>query len=150
MKVFKLILIILVVVNVFGCASLKDKREETIMVFLEDVYFEKNTNEFIWTEYSFLDKSLNQKKHKKLLIWAFKHLREKIEEASNKKEVQFDITKYEKTDLNGLIIFRDEEVQKNAYVVKVNSKVVTYILMEGNKIKSFNTFQKGKGDGYFI
>ena len=144
---YKTIIFILVMLHFFSCNA--QKNEIKIQSFFESIFVEQDlTYKELYTKY------VSTKYLEKEQIDSFedniKYLKSLNLFLNNRDSISFSVTKYKKSELTELLPF-SEEALDNIFVVSVNSKIVTYVLMNESKIIAFNTVRKGKrGPAYFL
>ena len=105
------------------------------------------TKEF-YKEHIFSECKRISKKKLKILHANIDHLKSINSTLLNKNTTTFSVQKYEDCKLNDLAVF-NKSIMNNVLVISENKKVVTYVLIQDSKIKSFNTITKS-GETFFF
>jgi len=141
---------ILLSFSIYSCENDNTKNIEMLYSFFEDIFSEKKSLEQIselyrykGTDVKFKDEANELfKKHIKFILTEKKHL------TNNKTDLT--ISSYNESMLDGKWKFEQKD-HNNIYVVNVNDKIETYVLIKNDKILSLAYFRKGRESiAYFL
>lgn len=134
------------------CQNMKSSNEEMIVSFFDKIFKEENTNsKELYATYLFENKEAAKlrdtiqnmfEKHINGIKVKKHHLLN-----SNKK---FIVQKYKDSNRDDLITFVSDDTDgKDIYIVTVNDKIEFYVLLEKDKIRSFEHVMKSN-EGLFV
>ncbi len=128
-----------------------ENEAEIVKSFFEDVFVHGKSSEYLYKDYAFKNPENTKSTDEKVEIFSqhILYLKSQKEHLS-RKDINFMVENYNNSSSANLLLF-DKRATKNIFVVYVENKVESYVLMNDNKIESFNYVRKGsEGPAYFI
>ncbi len=134
------------------CQSQKNKKNEIVKSFFEDVFIHNKSSDELFVKYAD-KKGSGASTSKDTIADMFNKCVLQLK-ADRKhlidKSVSFNVENYNSSSQPNLRHF-DKKVGKRVFVVSVNSKTECYVLMRKSKILAFHYITKGKeGPTYFL
>ncbi|WP_103069106.1 hypothetical protein [Aquimarina sediminis] len=143
-KKLKLAIPLFLVYSLFTyCQNIEIKKQDFVMSFFEDVFINNKSLEVISSQYRYKGSEIKSDEEandmfKQYIIY----LRTEKKHLSDKK-APFKIEPYNNSSIEDLWLFESKQ-RENIFVISVNGKVESYLLLKDEKIFSLLYFRKGR------
>ncbi|MEW7291647.1 hypothetical protein [Aquimarina sp. 2304DJ70-9] len=132
------------------CQDNKTEKQDFVKSFFEDVFINDKPLELISNKYRYKGSKIKSKDEANEMFKQYITYLRTEKKHLLKKDTRFKVENYNNSSMKDLWLFERKE-RKNIFIVSVDNKIESYILLNNSKIISLLYFRKGSDDpAYFI